>query len=42
VLIYNMFDIGPGGLSLFVYTAEPHSRSADALRLLASWVVTAE
>lgn len=41
VLRYNMLDIGTGGLSLFGYTAEPHSRSEEALRLLASWAVTA-
>ncbi len=36
-LTYNVFDItGVGGLSLFGYTAEPHSRSDEALRLLAS------
>jgi len=40
VLSYNALDIGVGGLSLFGYTAEPHSRSDEALRLLASWAVT--
>ena len=40
-LTYNVFDItGAGGLSLFGYTAEPHSRSDEALRLLASWAVS--
>jgi hypothetical protein len=40
-LTYNVFDItGVGGLSLIGYTAEPHSRSDDALRLLASWTVS--
>jgi hypothetical protein len=29
-----------GGLSLFGYTAEPGSRSEEALRLLASWTAT--
>jgi hypothetical protein len=28
------------GLTLFVYTAEPGSRSAEALDLLASWAAT--
>jgi transcriptional regulator with XRE-family HTH domain len=36
-LIYNVFDItAVGGLSLFGYTAEPHSKSDEALCLLAS------
>jgi len=36
-LTYNAFDItGVGGLSLIGYTAEPDSRSDEALRLLAS------
>jgi transcriptional regulator with XRE-family HTH domain len=40
-LTYNVFDItGGGGLSLIGYTAEPHSRSDEALRLLASWTAT--
>jgi transcriptional regulator with XRE-family HTH domain len=40
-LTYNVFDIaGVGGLSLIGYTAEPHSRSDEALRLLASWTAT--
>jgi transcriptional regulator with XRE-family HTH domain len=40
-LTYNAFDItGVGGLSLFGYTAEPGSRSEEALRLLASWTAT--
>ncbi|ORV97486.1 helix-turn-helix domain-containing protein [Mycobacterium kyorinense] len=40
-LTYNVFDItAAGGLSLIGYTAEPHSRSEQALRLLASWTAT--
>ncbi len=40
-LTYNVFDItGAGALSLIGYTAEPHSRSEEALRLLASWTAT--
>jgi hypothetical protein len=40
-LTYNVFDIiGVGGLSLIGYTAEPHSRSAEALHLLASWTAS--
>jgi transcriptional regulator with XRE-family HTH domain len=40
-LTYNVFDItGVGGLSLIGYTAEPHSRSDEALRLLAGWTAT--
>jgi hypothetical protein len=30
------------GLSLFTYTAEPGSRSEDALRLLGSWGATVD
>lgn len=41
-LTYNVFDIASvGGLSLIGYTAEPGSPSDEALRLLASWTVTA-
>jgi transcriptional regulator with XRE-family HTH domain len=37
-LTYNVFDINSvGGLCLIGHTAEPHSRSDEALRLLASW-----
>lgn len=40
-LTCNVFDItGAGGLSLIGYTAQPHSRSDEALRLLASWTAT--
>jgi transcriptional regulator with XRE-family HTH domain len=36
-LIYNVFDIaGVAGLSLIGHTAQPHSRSDEALRLLVS------
>lgn len=42
-LTYNAFGVsGTDGLSLIGYTAEPHSRSAEALQLLASWVATTE
>jgi len=34
-LTFNVFDIGLGGLTLIGYTAQPHSRSDEALRLLA-------
>lgn len=38
---YNVFDItGVGDLSLIGYTAEPHSRSDQALRLLAEPAAT--
>lgn len=30
------------GLTMFAYTAEPGSRSEEALKLLASWVATVE
>jgi hypothetical protein len=40
-LTYNVFDVtGMGGLSFIGYTAEPDSRSDEALRLLASWAAT--
>lgn len=40
-LTYNVFDVaGADGLSLIGYTAEPHSRSEEGLRLLASWTAT--
>ncbi|OBA62441.1 transcriptional regulator [Mycobacterium sp. 1100029.7] len=40
-LTYNVFDIASaGGLSLIGHTAEPHSRSDEALRLLESWAAT--
>lgn len=41
-LTYNALDItGVGGLTMFGYTAEPQSRSEEALRLLASWTAEA-
>jgi hypothetical protein len=40
-LTYHVFDIASvGGLCLIGHTAEPHSRSDEALRLLASWTAT--
>jgi hypothetical protein len=30
------------GLTIFAYTAEPGSRSAEALKLLGSWAATAD
>src|SRR3954451_23426784 len=42
-LIYNRLDLAADpGLTLFTYTAEPGSRSEDALRLLGSWSATAD
>jgi transcriptional regulator with XRE-family HTH domain len=41
-LTYNRLDVAADpGLTLFAYTAEPGSRSADALKLLGSWAATA-
>ncbi len=38
---YNRMDLAADpGLTLFTYTAEPGSRSEDALRLLGSWAAT--
>jgi transcriptional regulator with XRE-family HTH domain len=34
--------VADAGLTLFVYTAEPGSKSAEAMNLLASWAVTPE
>lgn len=40
-LTYNAFELpGADGLSLFGYTAVPHSPAEQALKLLASWVAT--
>jgi transcriptional regulator with XRE-family HTH domain len=40
-LSFNRLDIAAGdGLKLFTYTAEPGSRSAEALGLLGSWAAT--
>jgi len=42
-LSYNRFELpAEPGLSIVAYTAEPGSKSADALRLLASWAATEE
>jgi transcriptional regulator with XRE-family HTH domain len=42
-LSYNRIDVAADpGLSIVAYTAEPGSKSADALSLLASWVATEE
>ena len=40
-LSYNRLDLAADpGLTLFTYTAEPGSRSEDALKLLGSWAAT--
>ncbi|MDA0185089.1 helix-turn-helix transcriptional regulator [Solirubrobacter phytolaccae] len=40
-LSYDVMDLpADGGLTMSVYTAEPGSRSEEALNLLASWVAT--
>jgi hypothetical protein len=42
-LTYNRLDLAADpGLTLFTYTAEPGSRSEEALKLLGSWVATVE
>jgi transcriptional regulator with XRE-family HTH domain len=42
-LSYNRIDVAAdAGLMIVVYTAEPGSRSEEALRLLASWAATRE
>jgi transcriptional regulator with XRE-family HTH domain len=42
-LTYNRLDLAADpGLTLFTYTAEPGSRSEDALKLLGSWAATAD
>ena len=42
-LSYNRIDVAADpGLMIVTYTAEPGSRSEEALRLLASWTATAE
>lgn len=42
-LTFNRLDLAADpGLTLFTYTAEPGSRSEDALRLLGSWAATVE
>lgn len=41
VLTYDRLDlVADPGLTTFIYTAEPGSREAEALRLLASWAAT--
>ena len=40
-LSFNRLDLAADpGLTLFTYTAEPGSRSEDALKLLGSWAAT--
>jgi transcription regulator MmyB-like protein len=40
-LSYNRLDLAAdAGLAIFTYTAEPGSRSAEGLHLLASWAAT--
>jgi transcriptional regulator with XRE-family HTH domain len=39
-LNFERFDIAADGLTMFTYTAEPGSRSAEGLDLLASWAAT--
>jgi hypothetical protein len=42
-LTYNRLDLAADpGLTLFTYTAEPGSRSEEALRLLGSWAATVD
>jgi MmyB-like transcription regulator ligand binding domain len=42
-LTYTRLDLAADpGLTLFTYTAEPGSRSEEALRLLGSWAATAD
>jgi hypothetical protein len=42
-LNFERFDIATdSGLTMFTYTAEPGSRSAESLTLLASWAATPE
>ena len=40
ILNYDLMELGDGDLSLTVYTAEPGSKSADNLKLLASWAAS--
>ncbi len=39
-LHYERFDVAADGLTMVTYTAEPGSRSAEGLALLASWTAT--
>jgi hypothetical protein len=42
-LSFNRLDLAADpGLTVFMYAAEPGSRSAEALNLLGSWAATAE
>jgi len=42
-LSFNRLEIAADhGLTIFAYTAEPGSRSAEALKLLGSWAATAD
>jgi hypothetical protein len=42
-LTYNRLDLlADHGLTIFTYTAEPGSRSEEALKLLGSWTATAD
>jgi MmyB-like transcription regulator ligand binding domain len=42
-LSFNRLDVAADqGLTLFVYAAEPGTRSAEALNLLGSWTATAD
>jgi MmyB-like transcription regulator ligand binding domain len=42
-LTYNRLDLAADdGLTLFTYTAEPGSRSEEALKLLGSWAATVD
>ena len=42
-LSFNRFDLAADpGLTMFTYTAEPGSRSEDALKLLGSWAATVD
>ncbi len=42
-LSYNRMDLAADpGLTLFTYTAEPGTRSENALKLLGSWATTAD
>ena len=42
-LTFNRLDLGSDeGLMIFTYTAEPGSRSEDALKLLGSWAATSD
>ena len=42
-LSFNRLDLAADhGLTIFTYTAEPGSRSEEALKLLGSWAATAD